>query len=121
MEKVIAVLFDESRKNIHDSAGHILVKSMSEGYSITQGIEELEKLLNLEGDNPVKLAIADTLTFHYAIKKKWAKVRELIEHEDKEIRQEAIGTLGRYELANITTFLALKLIPVISISPSCIF
>ena len=108
MDKIIEVLFDESRKNIHDNAGHILVKAISEGYKLTHDVNELAKLLNREGDDPVKLAITDTLTFHYATNKKWDKVRELIEHKDKEIRQEAIGTLGRYELSK-----TVKLDPII--------
>ncbi len=100
MDPIIEILFDETRQNLHESISHMLKNAVVEGYNITKYISKLINFLSLEGDHPVKLGVVDALTFQYSTQKNWEKVKELMEHQDKEIRQEAVGTLGRYELAN---------------------
>lgn len=55
-------------------------------------ISTLERYL-IDPQDEVKWAVADGLTFFYAIQKDWAAVKKLLSHPDKDVRQEAVGTL----------------------------
>lgn len=100
MDKIIDVLFDEQRNELHQPISHLLKDAVVKGYDLSEHVERLSTFLKLQGEHPVKLGVADSLTFHFAVKTRWKELKALLTHEDKEIRQEAAGTLGRYELAS---------------------
>ncbi|MFX0101982.1 MAG: HEAT repeat domain-containing protein [Candidatus Hodarchaeota archaeon] len=45
--------------------------------------------------NSVKFGVADALTYFYAINGDWYEVKKLLNHKDKDVRQEAAGTLAQ--------------------------
>ncbi len=93
---VIGVLLDPKRENIRSDASVILRDAVVDDYDISKFLEELSALLS-DPNESVKFGIADSLTYYYAVREKWDEVGNLLRHPDKDVRQEAAGTLGRYE------------------------
>src|SRR5690606_27193052 len=64
-----------------------VITSDRENKDIWEFIPELEKLL-LDPLESVKFGVSDVLAYHYAKNKDWPKVKMLLNHPDKDVRQE---------------------------------
>ncbi len=93
---IIEVLLDKRREHIRAKASLIFRDVVMEEYKISKIIPSLVKLLTDSNDS-VKFGVADALTFYFASKGQWEEVSKLLNHEDKDVRQEAAGTLGHYQ------------------------
>jgi HEAT repeat protein len=103
MPSIIKILFNKKRDEIRRNAVLLLREAVTgyfgsgRGYNISEDIPRLVELLD-DSNESVKFGIADTLTWYYANKGKKEKVVELLMHEDKDVRQEAAGTLDKFDI-----------------------
>jgi HEAT repeat protein len=103
MPSIIKILFNKKRDEIRRNAVLLLRDAVTgyfgsgRGYNISEDIPRLTELLT-DSNESVKFGIADILTWYYANKRKEGKVIELLMHEDKDVRQEAAGTLDHMVL-----------------------
>ncbi|MBD3342241.1 MAG: hypothetical protein GF353_24280, partial [Candidatus Lokiarchaeota archaeon] len=70
----------------------IIRKAVEKGSDMEKYIPLLNRLLTSDVEE-VKFGIADILALHYASTKKWHHLIQLLEHSDKDVRQETVGTL----------------------------
>lgn len=70
----------------------IIRQAVEEKLDISDEISLLESLLSSSNEE-VKFGAADTLAYFYINNKSWKMLTELMEHEDKDVRQEAAGTV----------------------------
>jgi HEAT repeat protein len=70
----------------------ILRKAVQEGYNIQHLLSFFEDLLTHKVEE-IKFGAADTLAYYYCLKKNWKSLKQLMHHEDKDVRQEAVGTI----------------------------
>jgi Leucine-rich repeat (LRR) protein len=73
---------------------------VSRGTDLSGAIPELAVLLG-DRDAKVKWAAADLLSYHHASRQAWPEVERLLTHPDKDVRQEAAGTLGQLSGAKL--------------------
>lgn len=96
---IINVLFDENRMELKSLASHLVKDAVVEGYDIKKFIGKMTTLL--ENDNEdVKFGAADALTNYHAKAGNWEEIEKLLRHKDKDVNQEALGTLGHYSTAS---------------------
>lgn len=74
---------------------------------ITEYVPLFEKNL-LDKNEKIKWASADALTYFFTKSQKWDKVIELLQNSDKDVRQEAAGTLTRTYIKITPLFPVLK-------------
>lgn len=75
-----------------EEASHLLKNAATHKQDLGAFVARLEPLLAHDRD-AVKFGVADALTMHHAHRDKWAAVERLLHHPDKDVRQEAAGTL----------------------------
>jgi HEAT repeat protein len=97
LPSIIEVLFDKNRESIRANASIIFRDAVIDEYDITNNISELKNLLS-DTNESVKFGVTDALTFYFALKENWGEVINLLNHTDKDVRQEAAGTLGHYKI-----------------------
>lgn len=93
---IIEVLLDKEREHIRAKASLIFRDVVIEGYNISKVLPSIIDLLS-DSNESVKFGVADALTINFASKGQWEEVSKLLNHEDKDVRQEAAGTLGHYQ------------------------
>jgi hypothetical protein len=73
----------------------LVVRDLAMGKQSATLAAHLELIATLleDGCDEVKMAIADGLTYYYAKCDDWDRVDDLLSHSDKDVRQEAVGTL----------------------------
>ncbi|MHA1731674.1 MAG: leucine-rich repeat domain-containing protein [Promethearchaeota archaeon] len=93
--KILACASDSVRK-----VASLVIRGMMmarEPYLVDQFLPDLQRYLD-DPHEPVKFAVADALSYYLAKRKEWGVVKVLLAHPDKNVRQEAVGTL--HELYN---------------------
>ncbi|MHA1680131.1 MAG: leucine-rich repeat domain-containing protein [Promethearchaeota archaeon] len=63
-------------------------------YDLSEFLDELKVLLSSPVDE-VKFGVADAMSLYFIYHKKWKGLRQLLANPDKDVRQEAVGTLGQ--------------------------
>lgn len=82
-------------------ASLILRNAIEKKIDVSEYIPILTKYID-DNQDVVKWAIVDALTYHYTLKQNWQEVEKLLSHNDKDVRQEAAGTLAHGFDFNIT-------------------
>jgi HEAT repeat protein len=106
--EIVKILKNKNLGDRRREASIVFLKVVTEGYEIKDIIPELTELL-LDKSEPVKFGIADSLAWYYAKKKNWEKVRDLLMHEDKDVRQEAAGTLENLSYVTLPNYVMERL------------
>lgn len=70
----------------------IIRKAVEEGYDLKNLLPLFESLLNNDYDE-IKFGAADTLAYYYTLQEDWKNIKRLLTHRDKDVRQEAVGTI----------------------------
>jgi len=91
-------LLEKKMTEVRILAALIIRDSIVKKLDLSEYIQDLNKYL-LDKEVKVKWAIADAITYYYALKEEWNEIKLLLFHVDKDVRQEAAGTLAEgYEL-----------------------
>lgn len=81
-------------ENLRKSTSITIRDAAMKNHDISEYIPILTQYLS-DDFEPVKWGAADTLTYYYVINENWDEVRSLLSRSDKDIRQEAAGTLAQ--------------------------
>ncbi|MBD3188425.1 hypothetical protein GF325_16455 [Candidatus Bathyarchaeota archaeon] len=78
---------------VQEQASFAIQAIAMKGYDISGLLKELLALLDSK-EEPVKFGVADALAAFFLKRKKWHDFLSLLHHDDKDIRQEAAGTIA---------------------------
>ncbi|NVM00872.1 MAG: hypothetical protein HWN67_00930 [Candidatus Helarchaeota archaeon] len=97
-------MISDKNKKIQDIAIFIFRDLVSSEFDISNYINDLTKLLS------INWGVADVLTLYYANQQNWKEIEKLLNHSDKDVRQETVGTLNhvKWSLDISPIFPALK-------------
>jgi HEAT repeat protein len=92
---VMRILASGELDDLKCGASHLLKDAVDQGADIGVHIPSLVALLAPRGADDVTLGVADALALHHIRRKEWEPLCDLLAHANKEVSQEAAGTLHR--------------------------
>ncbi|MFX0098429.1 MAG: leucine-rich repeat domain-containing protein, partial [Candidatus Hodarchaeota archaeon] len=88
--KVLQSSGDEERK----AASFLIQQAALAKLDLSDFVPRLQPLLSSEFE-PVKFGVTDSLAIFFGIKENWHELRKLLFHADKDVRQEAAGSIAQ--------------------------
>ena len=89
---LIYIINQNPRGDLRKEIVLILRSAVIKGYKLGNDIKLLMEFLNDEMQE-VKFGATDTLAYFFVLNKNWDALERLMEHKDKDVRQEAAGTI----------------------------
>ncbi len=112
LDKILEIFTIDNNEDLKLELILILRKAVEEELDVTKSIPMITNLLD-DRNEKIKFGAADTLSYFYARTARWKDLESLLQHEDKDVRQEAAGTLKvvkkEYDLTPIISKLMLLL------------
>ncbi len=94
MPALLRCLADE-RSDLRLASVLILRDAVIDGLDATPYESQIANLLSDDVEK-AKWGAADTLAYHWASRKEWSRLRELLQHNDLDVVQETAGTLAEF-------------------------
>ncbi len=90
---MLDILTKQDPPELMAGAAHFLKNIADQGIDMSPHVDVLKSLLRKDGADDAILGATDSLALHFIKKKIWDELCLLLKHENKEVRQEAAGTI----------------------------